>query len=55
VVLSLTFMASPAHAARVAVLLSSKVNEYQEALKLRVPVSTIDLVIIEGYEGPQPS
>ena len=29
--------------------------EYQEALKLRVPVSTIDLVIIDGYEGPQPS
>ena len=32
-----------------------KSPEYQEALKLRVPVSTIDLVIIEGYEGPQPS
>src|SRR5258706_15536360 len=29
--------------------------EYQEAVKLRVPVSTIDLVIIEGYDGPQPS
>lgn len=29
--------------------------EYQEAIKLRLPVSTIDLVIIEGYEGPQPS
>jgi uncharacterized protein (DUF1330 family) len=29
--------------------------EYQEAIKLRVPVSTIDLVIIEGYDGPQPS
>ncbi|MGH8674440.1 MAG: DUF1330 domain-containing protein [Burkholderiales bacterium] len=28
--------------------------EYQEALKLRQPVSTADLVIIEGYEGPQP-
>ena len=28
--------------------------EYQAALKLRVPVSTIDLVIIEGYDGPQP-
>jgi uncharacterized protein (DUF1330 family) len=27
---------------------------YQEALKLRAPVSTIDLIIIEGYEGPQP-
>ncbi|CAN7278561.1 DUF1330 domain-containing protein [Variovorax sp. LjRoot84] len=32
-----------------------KSAEYQEALKLRVPVSTIDLVIIEGYDGPQPS
>jgi uncharacterized protein (DUF1330 family) len=32
-----------------------KSPEYQEALKLRLPVSTIDLVIIEGYDGPQPS
>jgi uncharacterized protein (DUF1330 family) len=29
--------------------------EYQEAIKLKLPVSTIDLVIVEGYEGPQPS
>ena len=29
--------------------------EYQAAIKLRQPVSTIDLVIIEGYEGPQRS
>jgi|SRR5262245_37988240 uncharacterized protein (DUF1330 family) len=28
--------------------------EYREAIKLRVPVSTIDLIIIEGYDGPQP-
>ncbi len=28
--------------------------EYQEAIKLRTPVSTADLVIIEGYEGEQP-
>ena len=28
---------------------------YQAALKLRLAVSTIDLVIIEGYDGPQPS
>jgi len=29
--------------------------EYQVALQLRVPASTIDLVIVEGYDGPQPS
>ena len=29
--------------------------EYQEAIKLRQAVSTGDIVIIEGYEGPQPS
>lgn len=29
--------------------------EYQEALQLRLPVSTADVVIIEGYDGPQPS
>jgi uncharacterized protein (DUF1330 family) len=28
--------------------------EYQAAMKLRLPVSTIDLIVIEGYEGPQP-
>jgi uncharacterized protein (DUF1330 family) len=27
---------------------------YQDAVKLRLPVSTIDLVIVEGYDGPQP-
>lgn len=31
-----------------------KSAEYQQALKLREPVSTADLIIIEGYEGPQP-
>ena len=31
-----------------------KSPEYQQALKLRQPVSTADLIIIEGYEGPQP-
>jgi uncharacterized protein (DUF1330 family) len=31
-----------------------KSPEYQQAMKLRLPVSTADLVIIEGYEGPQP-
>ena len=28
--------------------------EYQEALQLRLPVATGDLVIVEGYDGPQP-
>lgn len=32
-----------------------KSPEYQDAIKLRAPVSAIDLVIIEGYDGPQPS
>ena len=32
-----------------------KSPEYQEAIKLRQPVSTIDLIVIEGYEGPQPA
>ena len=31
-----------------------KSPEYQHAIRLRLPVSTIDLVIIEGYDGPQP-
>lgn len=29
--------------------------EYQEAMKIRLPVSSGELVIIEGYDGPQPS
>jgi len=28
--------------------------EYQEVMKLRTPASTADVVIIEGYDGPQP-
>jgi uncharacterized protein (DUF1330 family) len=28
--------------------------EYQSALRIREPVSTADLVIVEGYDGPQP-
>ena len=28
--------------------------EYQAALSIRQPVSTADLVIVEGYDGPQP-
>jgi uncharacterized protein (DUF1330 family) len=27
---------------------------YQAAIKLRRDVSTIDLIVIEGYDGPQP-
>jgi uncharacterized protein (DUF1330 family) len=30
-------------------------REYQEVLKLREPVSTADLIVIEGYEGAQPA
>jgi uncharacterized protein (DUF1330 family) len=29
-------------------------EEYARALALRVAVSTSDLVVIEGYDGPQP-
>src|SRR5688500_10188640 len=29
--------------------------EYQEVLQLRLPVSTADLIIIEGYDDPQPA
>ena len=31
-----------------------KSPEYQLAIALRKDVSTADLVVIEGYEGPQP-
>jgi len=29
--------------------------EYKKALEIRKPISTSDVVIIEGYDGPQPS
>jgi uncharacterized protein (DUF1330 family) len=29
--------------------------EYQAAYKLRLPVSNADMIIIEGYDGPQPT
>jgi len=32
-----------------------KSPEYQEVMKLRTGVSTADVVVIEGYEGPQPA
>jgi uncharacterized protein (DUF1330 family) len=38
-----------------AALACYKSPEYQAAIKLRTPVSTGDVVIIEGYDGPQPS
>jgi uncharacterized protein (DUF1330 family) len=28
--------------------------EYQENIKVRLPHSAIELIIIEGYDGPQP-
>jgi uncharacterized protein (DUF1330 family) len=31
-----------------------KSPEYQRAIKLREPVSTLDLIVIEGHDGPQP-
>jgi len=31
-----------------------KSPEYQQILHLRQPASTIDLIVIEGYDGPQP-
>ena len=30
-------------------------SEYQNALSIRKPVADADIVIIEGYDGPQPS
>jgi uncharacterized protein (DUF1330 family) len=29
-------------------------SEYQENIKRREPYATADIVIIEGYDGPQP-
>ena len=28
--------------------------EYQENIKVRLPHSTVELIVIEGYDGPQP-
>ena len=28
--------------------------EYAAAIRIRLPVSTVDMVVIEGYDGPQP-
>ncbi len=29
-------------------------SDYQAAVQLRLPVATADIVVIEGYDGPQP-
>ena len=31
-----------------------KSADYQAAVQLRLPVATVDMVVIEGYDGPQP-
>ncbi|HEX3710550.1 MAG TPA: DUF1330 domain-containing protein [Pseudolabrys sp.] len=41
----------PDHAAALACYRSP---EYQENIKRRLPHATADIVVIEGYEGPQP-
>jgi uncharacterized protein (DUF1330 family) len=28
--------------------------EYEENIQRRLPHSTVDLIVIEGYDGPQP-
>jgi uncharacterized protein (DUF1330 family) len=28
--------------------------DYQAAVQLRLQVSTVDLIVVEGYDGPQP-
>ena len=30
-------------------------SEYKKALAIRQPISEGDIIVIEGYEGPQPS
>jgi uncharacterized protein (DUF1330 family) len=37
-----------------AALACYKSPEYQAAMALRKPVSTLDLIVIQGYDGPQP-
>ena len=50
-VLSLVFTASPALAARVAVLMSAKVNEYEEALKGFKETATHEIVAVYDMDG----
>ena len=42
----------PSHAAAVDCWHSP---DYQAAMKIREPVSSADVVIVEGYDGPQPA
>jgi len=28
--------------------------EYQENIEARLPLATVDLIVMEGYDGPQP-
>jgi uncharacterized protein (DUF1330 family) len=42
----------PSYAAALACYASP---DYQRAIALRTPYSTADIVVIEGYDGPQPS
>jgi uncharacterized protein (DUF1330 family) len=37
-----------------AALACYKSPEYQAAIELRKPASKLDLIIIQGYDGPQP-
>jgi len=37
-----------------AALACYKSPEYQAAIELRKPVSKLDLIVIQGYDGPQP-
>jgi uncharacterized protein (DUF1330 family) len=29
--------------------------DYQDNIKVRLPHATVDLIVVEGYDGPQPS
>jgi uncharacterized protein (DUF1330 family) len=37
-----------------AALACYKSPEYQEAIELRKPASKLNLIVIQGYDGPQP-
>jgi uncharacterized protein (DUF1330 family) len=37
-----------------AVLACYRSPEYQENIKVRLPHATVDLIVIEGYDSPQP-